>query len=219
MANILVVDDEKVIRDLISLTLIMENHLVTTAENGEAALELVNSSEFDLVILDIMLPKLNGIEVLKRIKSNRLPVIFLSAKASLQDKITGLNLGAEDYITKPFEPQELVARINVLLRRNRATITNDVVLFHHIKVHKKQHIVSVHGKEVYLTSKEFELLNTFLENINIVLSREVLINKVWGYDYFGETRTVDSHVKNLREKLDLKQYLETVFKVGYILKS
>lgn len=225
MYNILVVDDEKSIRDLILLTLTMENYSTFEADNGQTALDLIESENFDLILLDIMIPKINGIELLSKIKHKNIPIIFITAKSSLQDRIFGLKLGAEDYITKPFEPLELLARIEVILRRNTTTMhthnsnENSILKFKDITVFPKERIVKNNEKEVTLTVKEFDLLTKFIENKNVVLSRETLLDSVWGYNFYGETRTVDMHVKQLREKLNLKEYLETIYKVGYKLKE
>lgn len=221
MTNILIVDDEKSIRDLIVLTLKLENYSTMEASNGEIALNLINEFDFDLILLDIMLPKMNGLKLFQEIKHKKIPVIFLTAKCNLQDKILGLKLGAEDYITKPFEPLELLARIEVILRRktNYYSADTNILKFEHITILSNERIVKSNGKEISLTVKEYNLLVEFIRNINVVLSRECLLNTVWGYDFYGETRTVDMHVKQLREKLNLKNYLITVYKVGYKLKE
>ncbi|ATD54792.1 response regulator transcription factor [Clostridium chauvoei] len=220
MANILIVDDEKSIRDLIVLTLELENYTTMEASNGEIALNLINKFNFDLILLDIMLPKMDGIKLFQEIKHKKIPVIFLTAKCSLQDKILGLKLGAEDYITKPFEPLELLARIEVILRRkNNYYSDNNILKFKNITILTNERIVKNNDNEVSLTVKEYNLLVEFIKNTNIVLSRECLLDKVWGYDFYGETRTVDMHVKQLREKLNLKNNLITVYKIGYKLKE
>lgn len=220
MANILIVDDEKSIRDLIVLTLELENYTTMEASNGEIALNLINKFNFDLILLDIMLPKMDGIKLFQEIKHKKIPVIFLTAKCSLQDKILGLKLEAEDYITKPFEPLELLARIEVILRRkNNYYSDNNILKFKNITILTNERIVKNNDNEVSLTVKEYNLLVEFIKNTNIVLSRECLLDKVWGYDFYGETRTVDMHVKQLREKLNLKNNLITVYKIGYKLKE
>lgn len=227
MAKVLVVDDEKSIRDLIKMTLSIENYESDEADNGNTAYEMIDNNNYDLILLDIMLPKLDGYQVLQKIKNKNIPIIFLTAKISLQDKILGLKMGADDYITKPFEPIELLARIETILRRSQKfSIHNsqkdkstDILTYHDISMYLKERIVKRNNLEVVLTRKEFDLLQIFIENQNIVLSREVLLDKIWGYDYYGGTRTIDMHVKQIREKLDLKQSLETVYKIGYKLKS
>lgn len=227
MARVLVVDDEKSIRDLIKMTLSVENYESDEADNGKTAYEMIENNKYDLILLDIMLPKLDGYQVLQKIKNKNIPVIFLTAKIALQDKILGLKMGADDYITKPFEPMELLARIETILRRSQKfgiynsskDKSTDILIYHDISMYLKERIVKRNNLEVVLTRKEFDLLQVFIENQNIVLSREVLLDKIWGYDYYGGTRTIDMHVKQIREKLDLKQSLETVYKIGYKLKS
>lgn len=222
MPKILVVDDEKPIRDLIKLTLEIEQYEVVEAEDGEQAVDVIENMTIDLILLDIMLPKLDGYQVLQKIKHHKIPVIFLTAKISLQDKVLGLRMGADDYISKPFEPMELLARVESVLRRVSDVSTLEVdsqneLKFQDISMLLKERIVRKGDKEVVLTVKEFELLQIFLENKEIVLTREVLLDKVWGFDYFGNTRTIDVHVKQLREKLDLRDSLKTVYKLGYKL--
>lgn len=227
MARVLVVDDEKSIRDLIKMTLSVENYESDEADDGKTAYEMIENNKYDLILLDIMLPKLDGYQVLQKIKNKNIPVIFLTAKIALQDKILGLKMGADDYITKPFEPMELLARIETILRRSQKfgiynsqkDKSTDILIYHDISMYLKERIVKRNNLEVVLTRKEFDLLQVFIENQNIVLSREVLLDKIWGYDYYGGTRTIDMHVKQIREKLDLKQSLETVYKIGYKLKS
>ncbi|WP_454055128.1 response regulator transcription factor [Clostridium sp. Marseille-Q7071] len=220
MAKILIVEDDSTIRNLILLTLQMENYNAVAAEDGEVAISKLDEEDIDLILLDIMLPKIDGYGVLHKIQNKNIPVIFLTAKSSIQDKVMGLKLGADDYITKPFEPLELLARIEALLRRSRANKKkSEAVTFKHIMVLENERTVTMNNEEIYLTPKEFDLLLEFLNHKNIVLTREVLLNKIWGYDFCGETRTVDMHVKRLREKLNLKDYLQTMYKVGYKLKE
>lgn len=220
MAKILIVEDDKSIRDLIELTLKMDNYETKTAEDGEVVFNILQKEEFDLILLDIMLPKIDGLVLIKKIANKNTPVIFLSAKTLLQDKVLGLKLGADDYITKPFEPLELLARIEAVLRRNRQSkVKEDIITYHHLTISPSERTVKIDDEEKYLTIKEYDLLVVFLNNINIVLTRDVLLNKIWGYNFYGETRTVDMHVKQIREKLLLKEYLQTVYKVGYKLKK
>lgn len=221
MANILIVEDEKSIRDLLSLTLQMDNHTAIDTDNGEDALTLIQNNYFDLILLDIMIPKINGIELLPKILDKQMPVIFLTAKSSLQDKILGLRLGADDYITKPFEPLELLARIDVALRKNSFNNKSqeNIITYYHLEIYPLQRLVKNNNVEVQLTAKEYSLFMEFIENKNTVLSRENLLNKIWGYEFYGETRTIDMHVKQIREKLQLKDYLKTIYKVGYKLKN
>jgi len=220
MAKILIVEDDSTIRNLILLTLQMENYDAIAAEDGEVAISKLDEEDIDLILLDIMLPKIDGYGVLQKIQNKNIPVIFLTAKSSIQDKVMGLKLGADDYITKPFEPLELLARIEALLRRSRADKKkSEAITFKHIMVLENERTVTMNNEEIYLTPKEFDLLLEFLNHKNIVLTREVLLNRIWGYDFCGETRTVDMHVKRLREKLNLKDYLQTMYKVGYKLKE
>lgn len=220
MAKILIVEDDSTIRNLILLTLQMENYNAIAAEDGEVAINKLDEEEIDLILLDIMLPKIDGYGVLHKIQNKNIPVIFLTAKSSIQDKVMGLKLGADDYITKPFEPLELLARIEALLRRSRVDKKkSEAITFKHIMVLENERTVTMNNEEIYLTPKEFDLLLEFLNHKNIVLTREVLLNKIWGYDFCGETRTVDMHVKRLREKLNLKDYLRTMYKVGYKLRE
>lgn len=220
MIKILVVEDDSGIRDLIELTLNMESYITMTAEDGEEAFNKIQNEKFDLILLDIMLPKIDGFKLIRMIHDKSVPVIFLSAKSQVQDKILGLKLGAEDYITKPFEPLELLARIEVVLRRKKSNKKEEnIIKYHHLLIQTNKRLVKSNDVIVQLTLKEYNLLLTFLNNINNVLTREVLLEKIWGFDFYGETRTVDMHIKQLRAKLDLKEYLKTVYKVGYILKD
>ena len=213
MAHILIVEDDFAIRELIRRNLQMVGHTCVCVITGDMAVEQVQREAFDLIILDVMLPELSGFEVIRYIKN--IPVIFVTAKGSLEDKLKGLSLGAEDYIVKPFEILELIARVGVVLKRCGREETE--VLFHDIKVDRKQHIVTKAGKVVNLTPQEFRLLEVFLQNKNLALSREQLLNLAWDYDYEGETKTVDVHVRKLRQKLGLEHSIKTVSKIGYRL--
>ena len=220
MIKILVVEDDYGIRDLIELTLKMENYTTITAKDGEEALNKIENEKFDLILLDIMIPKIDGFKLIRMIDDKSVPVIFLSAKSQVQDKILGLKLGAEDYITKPFEPLELLARIEVVLRRKKSSKKEEnVIKYHHLLVQTNKRLVKSNDVIVQLTLKEYNLLLIFLNNINNVLTREVLLEKIWGFDFYGETRTVDMHIKQLRDKLDLKEYLKTVYKVCLLYTS
>ncbi len=213
MARILIVEDEKAINDLIKRNLTLVGHECEQVYNGLDAIELVSSRPFDLVILDIMLPGASGYEVIGEIRDT--PVIFLTAKATLEDRLTGLRLGADDYIVKPFEMLELIERVNAVLRRTMAEQT--VFEFDDISVDLVGKRVTKAGEEVALTPKEFELLAAFIAHRNIALSREKLLYLVWTYDYDGNDRTVDTHVRRLRQKLGLEDRLKTVYKLGYRL--
>ncbi len=213
MARILIVEDEKAINDLIRRNLTLVGHECEQVYNGLDAIELVSSRPFNLVILDIMLPGASGYEVIGEIRDT--PVIFLTAKAKLEDRLTGLRLGADDYIVKPFEMLELIERVNAVLRRTMAEQT--VFGFDDISVDLVGKRVTKAGAEVALTPKEFELLAAFIAHRNIALSREKLLYLVWTYDYDGNDRTVDTHVRRLRQKLGLEDRLKTVYKLGYRL--
>jgi two-component system alkaline phosphatase synthesis response regulator PhoP len=212
MAQILIVEDEKSISELLRRNLKLVGHTCVQAFSGEEALRLAEDTAFDLVILDIMLPKMSGLDVLKQLS---LPAIILTARGSLSDRVAGLDLGADDYIVKPFETLELLARVNAVLRRTRKseksfTLESMTADFMGRKVY-------INGEEIELTPQEFELLETFISNRNIALSREKLLELAWGYDYFGDTRTVDVHVQKLRKKLGWEDRIKTVYKTGYRL--
>ena len=171
----------------------------------------------DLILLDVMIPGIDGFSLIEKIKKYNIPVIFVTAKESVLDRVKGLRLGAEDYIVKPFETIELLARIEVILKRYNKD--NHKIKFKNVEVDTNKRIVKLNDKEVYLTAKEYDLLILFLQNRNMALSRERILDRVWGFEYVGETRTVDIHVQRIREKLDLKNSIKTVFKVGYRLEG
>ncbi|MGL5415353.1 MAG: response regulator transcription factor [Clostridium sp.] len=215
--RILIVEDDSGISELIEMNLQIAGHDAVKALDGEIAKELIEKETFDLALLDVMLPKIDGFTLIEDIKKKDIPVIFLTAKNSVTDKVKGLKLGADDYIVKPFESIELLARIEVVGRRYNK---NDLSLkFKNIEIDEEKRIVKLDGKEIDITLKEYELLVLFIKNKNMALSREQILDKVWGYSYIGETRTVDMHVNRLREKLDLKENIKTVFKVGYRLQE
>lgn len=215
--RILVVEDEAAIRDLITINLELVGYKVFTAEDGLKAKEFLEKNYVDLILLDVMIPGMDGFTLINEIKKYDTPIIFVTARESVLDRVKGLRLGADDYIVKPFETVELLARIEVVLRRYNKN--NHIINFKHVEVDTNKRIVKVNNKEVYLTAKEYDLLLLFLQNKNIALSREQILDKVWGFDYIGETRTVDIHVQRIREKLDLKDFIKTVFKVGYRLEE
>ena len=215
--KILVVEDEASIRDLISINLQLVGYEVFTAEDGIMAEEFLERQRVDLILLDVMIPGIDGFSLIEKIKKHNTPVIFVTAKESVLDRVKGLRLGADDYIIKPFETMELLARIEVVLRRYNKN--DNHIKFKNIEVDTKQRIVKLNNKEIYLTVKEYELLILLLKNKNIALSREQILEKVWGFEYGGETRTVDIHIQRIREKLDLKNNIKTVFKVGYRLEE
>ena len=215
--RILVVEDEAPIRELISINLEMADYEVVQAEDGLQAKEIIEKENLDLILLDVMIPGIDGFELIQKIKYREIPIIFVTAKESVLDRVKGLRLGAEDYIVKPFETIELLARVEVVLRRYNKI--RDIMVFKDIELNIEQRIVKKRGNEVYLTAKEFDLILLFLQNKNIALSRQQILYKVWGYDYEGETRTVDIHVQRIRDKLGLKDDIRTVYKVGYRLES
>ena len=214
--KLLIVDDEKLIREVIEEYAKNEGYETTQAENGEIALNIILNENIDLVILDIMMPCLDGLAFLKEMKKIKdIPVIILSARNEEYDKLMGFDLQADDYMTKPFSPKELMARIKAVLKRYGQNL-NDMFIYEGLKIDFKAHSVYIDEKEIKLTPKEYELLIYFTQNENIALSREVLLNKIWGYDFFGEDRTVDTHIKMLRNNLGkYRDLIKTVRGVGY----
>lgn len=212
MAKILIAEDERAINDLIKLNLTLVGHKCEQVFDGVAALERALSGEYDLLILDVMLPELSGFEIIGQIKT---PVIFVTARVSVEDRLRGLKLGADDYIVKPFEILELVERVRAVLRRTKGE--REAFEFDGIRVEFDTRRVYKDGSEVILKPKEFDLLSAFITNRNLALSREKLIELVWNFDYDGDTRTVDVHVQKLRGKLGITDRLKTVYKMGYRL--
>lgn len=215
MIRILIVDDEQPIANLIRMNLARQGYDCTCAYDGQEAADLLEKNPFDLVLLDIMLPKYNGYDLLAFIRPMNIPVIFLTAKSDVGDRVKGLKLGAEDYIVKPFEIIELVARIEVVLRRYNKTQSYLEIL--DIVIDFEGHTVIQNGKKIDLTRKEFDLLVVLCQNPNTALFRESLFEKIWETDYMGETRTLDSHIQRLRRKLGWQDRIKTVHKVGYRL--
>lgn len=215
--KILIVEDDEAISNLININLNMVGYETKQEFDGQEALAAIKKEKFDLIIMDIMLPGIDGFEIMQKIKDMNIPVIFLTAKNSVIDKVKGLKLGAEDYMVKPFETVELIARIEVVLRRYGKS--EDYLEFKDLKVYEEERVVKKGDTEIELTLKEFELLILLIKNKNIALSREQILEKVWGYEYFGETRTVDTHVQRLRKKLGLLDNIKTVYKVGYRLED
>ncbi|MCR8746982.1 response regulator transcription factor [Romboutsia lituseburensis] len=211
--RILVVEDDLAIRDLIDINLTIAGYDVMVAQDGEEAKEIFDKNNVDAVLLDVMLPKIDGFELIEHIKKKDVPVIFITAKSSVADRVKGLKLGADDYIVKPFESIELLARIEAVARRYNKN--ENIIKINNIEIDLDKRIVKLDGDIIELTLKEFELLALFIKNKNIALSREQILDKVWGFDYIGETRTIDIHVQRLREKLKLKNNIKTIFKVGY----
>ncbi|MEK4605558.1 response regulator transcription factor [Bacillus sp. FSL L8-0099] len=211
--KILIVEDEPTISDLINLNLKMVNYETIQVYNGRNALELIEAEQFDLILLDVMLPEIDGFSIIDKIKHKDIPVIFLSAKSSIMDKVKGLKMGADDYIGKPFESIELLARVETVLRRYSKK--NNAISFGNLEIYIEEMLVKKDGNSIDLTLKEFELLCLLIQNKGIALSRERILEKIWGYDYLGETRTVDMHIQRIRKKLDLDEKIRTVHKVGY----
>lgn len=217
MIKILVVEDERPISDLIRMNLEDAGYQCTCALDGLTAADILETHTFDLVLLDIMLPKVDGYELFEYIKPTGTPVIFLTAKAGLNDRVKGLNLGAEDYIVKPFEIVELMARIQVVLRRYHKDATK--LVFGDIVINTENRTVCRYGQEVVLTPKEFTLLELLVRNKNMTLFRDKIYELVWENDSYGDTRTLDLHVQRLRKKLGLTEKLKTIYKVGYRLED
>ena len=224
--KILVVDDEKNIRELISYNLSQEGYEILTAADGREAEEMVEGKDVDLIILDLMLPEIDGFTLCRRLKSSdkfrQIPIIMLTARDEETDKVVGLELGADDYITKPFGTRELVARVRAVLRRvyekGAATADdlnrNGVIVSGPLSLDSESYQVEYEDRRIDLTPKEFELLKLLMSNPNKVMTRDMLLNRIWGYDYFGDTRTVDVHIRRLRSKIPA-DFITTVRGVGY----
>lgn len=217
MVQILIVEDDPHISKMIEATVSIGGYEGEICGDGSEAVRRITDGSYDLILLDVMLPGLNGFEVLKQIKYRDIPVIFLTAMQEVSDKVKGLRLGAEDYIVKPFEAVELLARIEVVLRRTNRN--QNILKFQDITVNIEEHTAKLGDTLVALTPKEFELLVFFLQHKDIALTRERILSSVWGYDFEGETRTVDIHVQQIRRKMELKQKLITIPKLGYRLES
>lgn len=215
MTKILIVEDEKPISNLIKINLSDAGYDCTCVYDGQEATEIIDQNAFDLILLDIMLPKIDGFELMEYIKMYDIPVIFLTAKADIYDKVKGLKLGAEDYLTKPFEIVELLARVEAVLRRFNKNVQY-IDLFD-IHIDTLSRVVTKNGENVNLTAKEYNLLLLFARNKNIALSRNQIFMKVWGEDYLGDSRTVDLHVQRMRKKLGLEDRIVAVYKIGYRL--
>lgn len=216
--KILVVDDESRMRKLVRDFLERERYQVLEAENGMEAMEIFyEDKEIALVILDVMMPKMDGWQTCREIRqTSEVPVIMLTARSEERDELQGFSLGVDEYISKPFSPKILVARVGAILRRVNGTGAEDVLDAGGILIDKAAHQVKIDGKEIELSFKEFELLVYFAENQGIALSREKILNNVWNYDYFGDARTIDTHVKKLRSKLgDKGEYIKTIWGMGY----
>lgn len=220
--KILVVDDESRMRKLVRDFLTKQNFEVLEAADGEEALDVFyGDKEIALVILDVMMPKINGWDVCREIRENsKVSIIMLTAKSDENDELLGFELGVDEYISKPFSPKILVARVEAILRRSNKLNVEECIEFEGIVIDKAAHQVKVDGQPVELSFKEFELLTYFVENAGIALSREKILNHVWNYDYFGDARTIDTHVKKLRSKLGNKgEYIKTIWGMGYKLEK
>ncbi|WP_102027161.1 response regulator transcription factor [Salirhabdus sp. Marseille-P4669] len=227
-ARILVVDDEERIRRLLKMYLVREDFEIDEAEDGETALQKALNEDYDLILLDLMMPGLSGEEVCTQLREHKAtPVIMLTAKGEEANRVQGFEVGADDYIVKPFSPREVVLRVKALLRRSsttkflkHSTSAQDVLVFPHLTIEKDAHRVTADEKEINLTPKEYELLHFLAKSPDKVFSREDLLKEVWNYEFFGDLRTVDTHVKRLREKLskvskDAAKMIVTVWGVGY----
>ncbi len=216
-STILLVEDEKNLRKLIKTYLKKEMINVVEAADGKEALELWEDNKYDLIILDVMLPEYDGWTVCKRIRQNsHVPIIMLTARSEEDDKLFGFDLGADDYVTKPFSVKELVARVKALLKRSKRPLLDEIIEIEGLRVDKKMHQVFLYDEPINLTPKEYDLLLVFLNNQNQALTREVILDNVWGYDYYGDLRTVDTHVKRLRKKLKhMGKQIVTVRGLGY----
>lgn len=216
--KILVVDDESRMRKLVKDFLTKKNFQVLEAGDGEEAMDIFyEEKDIALIILDVMMPKMDGWEVCREIRKNsKVPIIMLTARSDERDELLGFDLGVDEYISKPFSPKILVARVEAILRRTGQNNPEDVISAGGIVIDKAAHLATVDGKPMELSFKEFELLTYFLENQGIALSREKILNSVWNYDYFGDARTIDTHVKKLRSKMgDKGEYIKTVWGMGY----
>ena len=222
MKSILIVEDEPNISDFVKGELEYEGYDVCIKEDGREGLEEALRNEYDLIILDVMLPSMNGFEICRRLKREKQsPVIMLSAKDSVMDKVNGLQIGADDYIAKPFAIEELLARIEVVFRR-QDSLNNSIVKFKDIVINKSSRIVKKNGTEINLTNKEYELLTILIDNKDRVVTREELLEKIWGYGYEPETNVTDVYIRYLRSKLnneDKEEYIQTVRSIGYIMRS
>ena len=217
MFKILVVDDEKSIREVIRTYAEFEGHEVVEAVDGLDAIDKVKEEDFDVIVMDIMMPRLDGFSSYKEIKKiKNIPVLMLSARSEEYDKLFGFEIGIDDYVTKPFSPKELMARLNVIVIRNNKVEENKTMEFEGLKIDLDGRVVFVDDEMVDLTPKEYDLLVYMVKNKNIALSRDKLLNQVWGYDFYGEDRTVDTHIKMLRNSIkEYRKFIITVRGVGY----
>lgn len=217
MTSILIVEDDAAISNLIYMNLTAEGYLCTCAYDGKEGANYIEKNVYDLVLLDIMLPVINGYELLEYIRPTGTPVIFLTAKGELKDRVKGLKLGADDYVVKPFQIGELLARVEAVLRRVKKS--NELLCFSDLTINLESRQVCKGGKNVDLTVKEFDLLVELVRNKNIALYRDRLYEKVWKEPFVGETRTLDTHIQRLRKKLGMENQIKTVFRIGYRLEE
>ena len=216
--KILVVDDESRMRKLVHDFLARNNYDVIEAANGEEALDIFyEDKDIALIILDVMMPKMDGWEVCAEIRRNsKVPIIMLTAKGEERDELQGFELGVDEYISKPFSPKILTARVDAIIRRGYSKDAGEIIEIGGIEMDKSAHVVKIDGQKIDLSFKEFELLEYFIDNKGIALSREKILNNVWNYDYFGDARTIDTHVKKLRKKMGEKgEYIKTIWGMGY----
>lgn len=216
--KILVVDDESRMRKLVHDFLARNNYDVIEAANGEEALDIFyEDKDIALIILDVMMPKMDGWEVCAEIRRNsKVPIIMLTAKGEERDELQGFELGVDEYISKPFSPKILTARVDAIIRRVYSKDAGEIIEIGGIEMDKSAHVVEIDGQKIDLSFKEFELLEYFIDNKGIALSREKILNNVWNYDYFGDARTIDTHVKKLRKKMGEKgEYIKTIWGMGY----
>lgn len=217
MIQILVVEDEKPISNLIAVNLRKAGYSCHCVFDGMAAADALDKSRYDLILLDVMLPKVDGYELMNYIAPLEIPVIFLTAKSSVTDRVKGLKLGADDYLTKPFEIIELLARVETVLRRYHKT--ENILTVHDLVIDTASRIVKRNDEPINLTKKEYELLLLFVRNKNVALYRETIYERIWGGEYMGDSRTVDLHVQRMRKKIGWEDKIVTVYKVGYRLEG
>lgn len=220
MSKVLIIEDEKNIASFIKMELTYEGYEVDTSYDGKEGLTKALNEDYDLILLDLMIPSLNGLEVCRRIRKNKdIPIIMLTARDSVMDKVSGFQMGADDYVIKPFAIEELLARIEALLRRYKSNEEDSkIIKFKDISINIESRSVDCNGEEVSLTTKEYELLLYLIKNKNKVLTREYLIEHIWGYDYDGENNIVDVYIRHLRAKLKKDDYIHTVRGIGYVVK-
>jgi len=215
MIHILIVEDDKNIAKMIEAAISIVDYKTTVCNDGSKAVEMIMEKHYDLILLDIMLPGVDGFSLIQKVRNRNIPTIFLSALQDVSDKVKGLRLGAEDYIVKPFEAVELLARIDVVLRRRNKG--KNILIYEDITVNIEKHTVKKNGENIALTPKEFDLLVFFIKNTDIALTRERLLAAIWGFTYQGESRTVDTHVQQVRRKVGLQGKLTSIPKLGYRL--